>query len=87
MRIELEVDLRSAGPGLAATEKSAVDPEIRAEKLLRDREERRLRRLALGRVIEARIASGYFADLAAVARRCGASKARISHVVCPPEPQ
>ncbi|HOX27272.1 MAG TPA: hypothetical protein PLL30_16255 [Candidatus Krumholzibacteria bacterium] len=79
MRVELNVDLRPARP--VAAEKPVVDPEIRAEALRRDREERWLQRIALARVIDAGIASGTFADLASVARRCGVSRARVSRVV------
>ena len=81
MRVELEVDLRPAGPEPVASEKHVVDPEVRAAQQRRDREERWLRRIALAQVIEARIAAGVFADLADVARRCGVSRARISQVV------
>jgi len=76
MRVELSVDLRPAKP--VAAEKPVVDPEARAEKQRRDREERWLRRIALARVIEAGIARGAFADLASVARWCGVSRARVS---------
>lgn len=78
MKIELDVDLRPAGTGPAAKEKAVVDPEVRAEKLRRDREERWLRRIALARVIEARISDGKFADQAGVARQCGVSRSMMS---------
>jgi len=81
MRIELEVDLRPAGPGPVAEDKPVVDREISAEKRRRDREERALRRIALARVIEARIAAGDFDSLADLARHCGVSRASVSQVM------
>ncbi|MEZ4387213.1 MAG: hypothetical protein R3D98_06475 [Candidatus Krumholzibacteriia bacterium] len=81
MKIKLDVDLRPAGTGPVAKEKPVVDPEVRADELRRDREERMLRRIALARVIEARIAAGDFADLADTARRCGVSGARVSQLL------
>lgn len=80
MRVELEVNLRPTGPGPVAGKKSVADPEIRAERQHRDRKERWLRRIALRRVIEARIDSGEFTDLADVARRSGVSKTRVSNL-------
>ena len=77
MRMELEVDLRSTRPEAAAME----TPEARAEKQRRDREERKLRRIALAQVIEAGIAAREFTDLSDAARRCGVSRARVSQVM------
>ena len=79
MRLELEVDLRPVRPGAEA--KPVADKKARAEVLRREREERMLRRVALARVIEGRIAAGGFVDLADAARRCGVSRARVSYVV------
>ncbi len=79
MRVELKVDLRPTRRTAAA--KPIVDAEARAEKQLLAREDRRLRQIALARLIEDRIASGEFTSLADVARRCGVSRARVSQVV------
>ncbi len=77
MRVELDVNIRPAGPDPTATD---VAPELRAENQRRDREDRWLRRIALARVIEARIVEEEFTDLADVARRCRVSRARVSIV-------
>ena len=77
MRVELEIDLQPVRPEAAPVETL----EAKAEKRRRNREERMLRRIALARLIEARIADGEFADLADVARWCGVSRARMSQVV------
>jgi hypothetical protein len=77
MRVELNVDLRPAGAAL----KPVVDPEVVAEKRRRNGEDRLLRRIALAQVIETRIAAGTFADMAAVARHCGVSRARLSMIM------
>jgi hypothetical protein len=79
MRVELDVDLRPAGPALKP--KPVVDPEVVAENRGRAREERLLRRIALAQVVETRIAAGAFADMADVARRCGVSRARMSTIM------
>lgn len=84
MRVELDVDLRPAGPGAETKVKAVVNPEVRAEKQRRSREERMLRRIALARVIETGIYGGEFADLADVARCCGISRARVSGIVTSP---
>lgn len=80
MRIELDVDLRPTGPGPVAGEKPVVDPEARADKQRRDREERMLRRIALARVIEDWVATCKYADLADAARQCRVSRAQISQL-------
>ena len=79
MRVELQVDLRPERRRPVA--KPVVDAEARAEKQRLAREDRRLRQIALARLIEDRIASGQFASLADVARRCLVSRARVSQVV------
>ena len=76
MRVELEVNLRPRRPGAEPVETS----EAKVEKRRQDREDRMLRRIALVRVIEDKIASGEFTDLADVARRCRVSRARISQL-------
>jgi len=83
MRVELDVDLRPAGPGAEAKGKAVVNPEVTAEKQRQSREDRMLRRIALARVIEAGIVGGEFADLADVARRCNVSRARASKAAHP----
>jgi hypothetical protein len=79
MRVELDVDLRLARP--EPEPKPAADPASPEEKLRRYQEERFLRRLALVRVIEARIAAGEFKDMAEVAQRCHVSRARMSKIM------
>ena len=79
MRVELSVDLRPIRRRPVA--KPVVDAGARAEKQRLAREDRRLRQIALARLIEERIASGEFASLADAARRCGVSRARVSQVV------
>ena len=79
MRVELQVDLRPERRRPVA--KPVVDPEARAENKRLAREDRRLRQIALARLIEDRIASGEFASLADIARRCGVSRARVSQVL------
>ena len=78
MRVTLAVDLRPTRRTSVA--KPIVDAKARAEKLRRYQEDRRLRRIALAQVIEAKIATGEFASLADAARRCGVSRARVSQV-------
>jgi len=82
MRVELQVDLRPERR--PSTAKPVVDAEARAEKQRLAREDRRLRQIALARLIEERIAVGQFASLADVARRCGVSRARVSQVMAVP---
>ena len=83
MRVELQVDLRPAGRRPVA--KPIVDAGACAEKQRLVREDRRLRQIALARLIEERIAGGEFTSLADAARRCGVSRARVSQVLgfCP----
>jgi hypothetical protein len=79
MRVELQVDLRAERRRPVA--KPVVNNEARAEAQRLAREDRWLRRIALARLIEAKIATGEFASLADVARRCGVSRARVSQTV------
>ena len=76
MRVELQINLRPERRLPAP--KPVVDAKARAENQRIAREDRRLRQIALARLIEDRIASGEFASLADVARRCGVSRARVS---------
>lgn len=55
-------------------------PGERAERLRRERAARKVRNLALAHYIDSLIRSGEVADLAAVARMCGVSRARISRI-------
>lgn len=61
--------------------KPGPEPGVRAERLRVDRAERRARNLALAYWIDSLIRTGEVADLAAVARMCGVSRARVSAVV------
>ena len=79
MRVELQVDLRPNGRRPVA--KPVVDAGARAENQRLAREDRRLRQIALARLIEERVASGDFASLADAARRCGVSRARVSQTI------
>ncbi len=74
LRVESRVDL---GKRLTAPK-----PELRAkaERQRRDRAARRAQNLALAYWIDGRIRSGEVADLAAVARMCGVSRARVTAV-------
>ncbi len=57
------------------------DPPDRAELQRQDRAARRARNLALAYWIDGLVRSGEVADLAALARMCGVSRARVSVVV------
>lgn len=57
-----------------------LPPGAKAERLRRERAARRARNLALAYYIDSLIRSGEVADLAAVARMCGVSRARVSKV-------
>lgn len=81
MRVELSVNLRHGKPVLEAKKKPVINLEAKAEKWRRDREDRWLQRLALAHVVAHAIDCGEFTDMAAVARRCGVSRARISNLV------
>lgn len=81
MRVELVVNLRPEPRRPKAATKPVADPVARAEKQRVACEDRRLRQIALARLIEERIASGQFASLADVVRKCGVSRARVSQVM------
>jgi hypothetical protein len=78
---ELRVEFRMAVSKRRPTPKPKPTPEARAERKRQDRAERRARNLALAYYIDALVRSGEVADLAAVARLCGVSRARVSKVV------
>jgi hypothetical protein len=61
--------------------KPVPEPGVKAERVRVDRAARRARNLALAHYIDHLIRSGEVADLAAVARMCGVSRARVSAVV------
>ena len=61
--------------------KPVPEPGVKAERQRMDRAGRRARQLALALYIDSLIRSGEVADLAAVARMCGVSRARVSKVV------
>lgn len=74
LRVEFRVELgnRRSEP--------KPEPGAKGERLRRDRAARRARNLALAYWIDHLIRSGEVADLAAVARMCGVSRARLTHV-------
>jgi hypothetical protein len=61
--------------------KPVPKPGVKAERLRVDRAARRARNLALAHYIDSLIRSGEVEDLAAVARMCGVSRARVSKVI------
>jgi len=61
--------------------KPVPEPGVKAERLRVDRAARRARQLALAYWIDELIRTGVVPDLAAVARMCGVSRARVSAVV------
>jgi hypothetical protein len=60
--------------------KPVPEPGVKTERLRVDRAARRVRNLALAYWIDGLVRSGEVADLAAVARMCGVSRARLSSV-------
>ena len=85
LRVEFRVDVgkRAAAP--------KPDPGAMAERQRLDRAARRARNLALAYWIDGLVRSGHVADLAAVARMCRVSRARVSSLlsstVLPPAAQ
>lgn len=78
MRVELDIALRPERTDrVPAPVAESVSAAVRQHQL---KEERWLRRIALARVIEDAITAGEFEDLADVARRCGISRALVSHL-------
>lgn len=74
LRVEFRVDLGKRPPA------PKPEPGARTERQRLDRAARRARNLALAYWIEHLIRSGEVADLAAVARMCGVSRARVTAV-------
>lgn len=75
LRVEFRVELGNRRP------EPKLAPEAKAERQRMDRAARRARNLALAYWIDGLIRSGEVADMAAVARMCGVSRARVSNVV------
>jgi hypothetical protein len=78
---ELRVEFKVAFSGRRAAPKAVPEPGVKAERLRVDRAARRARNLALAHYIDSLVRSGEVEDLAAVARMCGVSRARVSKVV------
>ena len=75
LRLEVRVAIRRRpAPGSAPTP-------AKAERQRQDRAARKARNLALAYWIECLIRSGQVEDLAAVARMCGVSRARVSRLM------
>jgi hypothetical protein len=78
---ELRVEFRMVASNRRPAPKPKADPVFKAERKRQDWATRRARNLALAHYIDALVRSGEVADLAAVARMCGVSRARVSKVV------
>jgi len=76
MKVEMKVDWDR----LAKHKAKKVKPTGPALEPPRSRAERRLWYIALGREIGVGVASSRFASYADAARRCGVSRARVSHL-------
>lgn len=87
MSEELRVEFTVAFSGRRAEVKPVTEPGVKAERLRVDRTARRARNLALAYWIDGLVRSGEVEDLAAVARMCGVSRARVSiiesHILAP----
>ena len=81
MNQELRVEFKMVVAGRRAAPKPKADPATRTERRRVNRAARRARNLALAYWIDGLVRSGEVADLAAVARICGVSRARVSKVV------
>lgn len=82
MSQELRVEFKMSVAGRRPAPKPKVDPATRTELRRVDRAARKARNLALAFYIDELVRSGEVADLAAVARMCGVSRARVSKVAC-----
>lgn len=76
----LRVEFMMVVAGRRPAPKPKADPVVKAERKWQDRAARRARNLALAYWIDSLVRSGEVADLAAVARLCGVSRARVSKV-------
>ncbi|NCQ35213.1 hypothetical protein GW813_09115 [bacterium] len=74
LRVEFRVELGNRRPV------PKPEPGAKAERQRRDRAARRARNLALAYHIDSLVRRGAVVDLAAVARMCGVSRARVSKV-------
>ncbi len=81
MSQELRVEFKMAVAGRRPAPKPKADPTTRTKRRRQDRAACRARNLALAHYIDGMVRSGKVADLAAVARLCGVSRARVSKVV------
>jgi hypothetical protein len=75
VRVELEIDLRRRDRPAPLSGKAE-----KAEKRRLDREERRLRQIALAYHIDHLVVTDQVESLAEIARMCGLSRARVSQV-------
>jgi hypothetical protein len=75
LRIEFTLNTRRRRP------LPEPEPVAKTERQRQDRATRRARNLALAHYIDSLVRSGAVEDLAAVARMCGVSRARVSQVV------
>lgn len=75
LRVKFRVELGNRRPA------PNPEPRARAERQRMDRVARQARNLALAYWIDGLIRSGEVADLAAVARMCGVSRARVSKIM------
>ena len=82
MKVEMTVDWNE----LPNEERPDPKPRRRYPKIPSSRADRRLYFIALARHIEEAVDSGQFESLAAVARACRVSRARVSQVVATPPP-
>ncbi|MBA4387651.1 MAG: hypothetical protein C0404_06695 [Verrucomicrobia bacterium] len=81
MSQELRVEFKMVVAGRRPAPQPKADPTTRTERRRQDRAARRARNLALAYYIDKLVRSGEVADLAAVARLCGVSRARVSKIV------
>ncbi len=79
MKVEMTVDWND----LPSEDRAESRPHRRYLKIPTSRAERRLYFIALARHIEDAVDSGQFESLAAVARACGVSRARVSQLLVP----
>ncbi len=77
LRVEFKMTVASRRPA----PKPEPDPTTRTGRRRQDRAARKARNLALAHYIDSLVRSREVADLAAVARMCGVSRARVSKVV------
>lgn len=76
---ELRVEFKMAVAGRRSVPKP--DPQAKAKRQRQDRAARKARNLALAYWIDGLVRSGEIPDLAAAAKQCGVSRARLTQVV------